>query len=137
MNLELRKKIQEILYPDGVIPLEEGCEVEVNIFGNKEVWIMTDSMRCINKNTLFLYERFVSDDVPRKNLGKPSTVGDLLRALSKKHKESLLFEYVGDICWKDRWYIQFLGGEGIFYDLSKTPETQTQEVTDQLIEILS
>jgi len=64
------------------------------------------------------------------NLGKPSTLQDILRALQNQD-----------------FYYQ-LGAEGhllaekdgvvvLEIDLSKTVETQTQEVTNQLIEILS
>ena len=65
-----------------------------------------------------------------KGIDIPSTLEDLLRALPQ-----LELEFI-DLLGKNL-YISYEEHEPIKYNLSKTPETQTQEITDQLIEILS
>ena len=66
-------------------------------------------------------------------LGKPSTLQDLMRALGAKDNQTTMFV--------DNGYLMILNDDlkrtWIKLDLSKTVETQTQEVTDQLIEILT
>ncbi len=68
-----------------------------------------------------------------QNLGKPSTLSDLLRALgniSEWTQELKLHE--GYLFYEHGKY----ENNPIIIDLSKTVETQTQEVINQLIEIL-
>ena len=66
-------------------------------------------------------------------LGKPSTLQDLMRALGAKDNQSTMFV--------DNGYLMILNDDlkrtWIKLDLSKTVETQTQEVINQLIKILS
>jgi len=66
-------------------------------------------------------------------LDKPSTLQDLLRALGAKDNQTTMFV--------DNGYLMILNDDlkrtWTKLDLSKTVETQTQEVINQLIKILS
>jgi len=66
-------------------------------------------------------------------LGKPSTLQDLMRALGAKDNQTTMFV--------DNGYLMILNDDlkrtWTKLDLSKTVETQTQEVTNQLIKILT
>ena len=119
------------------IPLEFGCEVTSETMGSIQTGIIID----IDKTKDYLYYNttwggFSVDGFGKikspyvKNLGKPSTLEDLLRALPQ-----LELEFI-DLLGKNL-YISYDDHKSIKYDLSKTVETQTQEVTDQLIEILT
>jgi hypothetical protein len=69
-----------------------------------------------------------------ENLGKPSTLQDLLSALgevSEWTQELTLHE--GNLFYEHGKY----ENNPIIIDLSKTVETQSQEVINQLIEILT
>jgi len=134
-NLELRKAIQEILYPYGVIPLEFGCEglnkeksdcVYSKVTMHSLGYVHTIDLIEDNGNFWEIGKCKIKNF---KNLGKPSTLEDLMRALPQ-----LELEFI-DLLGKNL-YISYEDHESIKYDLSKTPETQTQEVINQLIEIL-
>jgi len=142
-NLKLRKKIQEILYQDGVIPLEFGCEVlhKDEDYGERLYTVLELQKKGFFTQytgfdgTYKLFKSFRFDDSMGKwqNLGKPSTLSDLLRALgniSEWTQELKLHE--GYLFYEHGKY----ENNPIIIDLSKTVETQTQEVINQLIEIL-
>jgi len=122
------------------IPLEFGCEVlhKDEDYGERLCTVLELQKKGFFTQytgfdgTYKLFKSFRFDDSMGKwqNLGKPSTLEDLLRALPQ-----LELEFI-DLLGKNL-YISYEEHESIKYDLSKTPETQTQEVTNQLIEILS
>jgi len=116
------------------IPLDFGCEVEVRR------WERSESEICIfvnyghdglmdKDNKTIGYD----SDIVFQNLGKPSTLQDLMRAFGAKDNQTTMFI--------DNGYLMILNDDlkrtWTKLDLSKTPETQTQEVINQLIKILS
>ena len=72
-------------------------------------------------------------------LDKASTLEDLLRALDAKDNQN--FQIFPSTMFVDNGYLMILNDDlkrtWIKLDLSKTVETQTQEVINQLIKILS
>jgi hypothetical protein len=127
------------------IPLEFGCEIlhKDEDYGERLYTVLELQKKGFFTQytgfdgTYKLFKSFRFDDSMGKwqNLGKESTEGDLLRALR--------FEYVIDKTGtiyeiKDSNKLGLVSLTKIVrLDLSKTVETQTQEVTNQLIEILS
>jgi len=122
------------------IPLEFGCEVEVRRWGRSEseicIFVNYGHDGLMDKdNKTIGYD----SDIVFQNLGKPSTEGDLLRAMYKNDDENYSnWTFIQGIAG-DKMVFEYHDKEmkGFIYDLSKTVEEQTQEVTDQLIEILT
>ena len=123
------------------IPLEFGCEVVVRRWGRSESEICIfvnyghDGLMDKDNKTIGYDSNIVF-----KNLGKPSTEGDLLRALGKKMQYPVLISSNGTNFGTIHYYDEEVTPKLISmmdYDLSKTVETQTQEVTEKLIEILT
>jgi len=122
-----------------VIPLEFGCEVKVQL---DEKEIATQVVQWIDESQYELgiiveCEEYEVSVIPTVDfmtvLGKPSTLQDLMRALGAKDNQTTMFI--------DNGYLMILTDDlkrtWTKLDLSKTVETQTQEVTNQLIKILS
>ena len=115
------------------IPLEFGCTITVqekySEVPNPVPMIIISGPNGFGEFDTDRYERVKNEDVI-KNLGKPSTLEDLLRALQNQDFHYQLGVEGHLLAEKD-------GVVVLEIDLSKTVETQTQEVTDQLIEILT
>jgi len=117
------------------IPLEFGCTITVqekySEVPNPVPMIIISGRNGFGEFDTDRYERVKNEDVI-KNLGKPSTMGDLMRALGAKDNQTTMFV--------DNGYLMILNDDlkrtWTKLDLSKTVETQTQEVINQLIEIL-
>jgi len=125
------------------IPLEFGCTITVqekySEVPNPVPMIIISGRNGFGEFDTDRYKRVKNEDVI-ENLGKPSTLEDLLRALGKKMQYPVLISSNGTNFGTIHYYDEESTPKLISmmdYDLSKTVEEQTQEVTDQLIEILS
>jgi hypothetical protein len=124
-----------------VIPLEKDCEVEMkNILGKRYIAQIISICQESHISSEILYNVIAKNNILIKsgsnifkNLGKPSTLQDLMRALGAKDNQTTMFV--------DNGYLMILNDDlkrtWTKLDLSKTVETQTQEVINQLIKILS
>jgi len=124
------------------IPLEFGCEVKIDGWKHTFIGYSPNKAYCTvgskeGKNNYhdgaMMTTEAIYHELIEENLGKPSTLQDLMRALGAKYNKTPMFV--------DNGYLMILTDDlkrtWTKLDLSKTVETQTQEVINQLIEILS
>lgn len=125
---QLRKRVYEIIYPEG-IPLEVGCEIEAfrSEVGEFGIVVCGYSVTTITESNIDTWRA-----EEHKNLGKPLSLQDLLRAIHMKklNTQSVLYPCYID-CEKPFFEIF-----DVKLDLFLPLSTQEPEVLEKLINLL-
>jgi len=139
--IELRKIIQDKLYPEGV-ELEFGCRISVAT-GNgeqrqgKTVLASYQMLKTVNGVAIPDYceiltfsgsgfEKNRMEDLDIEILGKPTTLQELLIVLAKEQKKTKIYSVTKALAY-------LLDNN---YDILEIPECQTEEILYNLIELL-
>jgi len=154
--IKLRKAVQKILYPDGDIPLEFGCEVLMSYYKKNTKYIFLGDSKghvlnsgtyqtggvfyCIRDTAIQPTQKDYDDII--QNLGKPIDLQDILLALSYKEeseeiRDMQINHFESGICSVRVEKMETRELFDFHIDLTKTIAEQDEETIKALLELIS